>query len=181
MKLVNEKGKLFGIINIVDLAVILVVVILAGSVVYRMTSDKVNVDGGNLLTQEQNVYVTLWANLVMPEVGENISVGDKLVATGAYTDAEVVYVGSEDAPYVGVNDEGKATYSTHPLWKDVTVIVKQKVNPADVTLKVGGQEARVGYSYILKTQRVETNVKVKDIKYEEELTEDFFNKYNIEK
>ena len=66
------------------------------------------------------------------------------------------------------NSEGKAVYSEHPLWKDVTVVVKEKVNPKSVILKVGNQEVRVGYSYILKTQTVETNCKIRGIEFKDE-------------
>ena len=35
MSLIDNKGRLFGIINIIDLAVLLAVVLLAGGVVYK--------------------------------------------------------------------------------------------------------------------------------------------------
>ena len=54
------------------------------------------------------------------------------------------------------------------MWKDVTVVVKEKVNPKSVILKVGNQEVRVGYSYILKTQTVETNCKIRGIEFKDE-------------
>ena len=105
---------------------------------------------------------------VVPEVAEGLKEGDKLVANNAFTDAEVVSVDVAPAAYVGTNSEGKAVYSEHPLWKDVTVVVKEKVNPKSVILKVGNQEVRVGYSYILKTQTVETNCKIRGIEFKDE-------------
>jgi len=47
-------------------------------------------------------------------------------------------------------------------------ILKEKVNPKSVILKVGNQEVRVGYSYILKTQTVETNCKIRGIEFKDE-------------
>lgn len=163
MKIIDEKGKLFGFINIVDLIVLLIVAILVIGVAVRLTSSKLNANGGNPLSEKEDVYVTLYSSLVVPEVAQSLEVGQKLVANNAYTDAEIVSVKVEDAAYVGTNSEGVAVESKHPIWKDVTVVVKEKINPSSVILKVGGQEARVGYSYILKTQTVETNCKIRGI------------------
>lgn len=168
MKLIDEKGKLFGKVNLVDILVVILVVGLVAGVGVRLTSKKLNANGGNPLTsKDQYCYVTVFSSLVVPEIADNLKVGDKLVANNAYTDAEVVSVKSEPAAYVGVNSEGKAVYSEHPIWKDVTVVVKEKVDPSSVILKVGNQEARIGYNYILKTQTVETNCKIRGIEFKD--------------
>ena len=165
MKIIDEKGKLFGKINVVDLVVLLIVAALVVGVIVRFSSAKLNANGGNPLSEKEDVYVTLYANLVVPEIAQNLKAGQKLVANNEYTDAEIVSVKVEDAAYVGTNSDGIAIESKHPIWKDVTVVVKEKVNPNSVILKVGGQEARVGYSYILKTQTVETNCKIRGISF----------------
>jgi hypothetical protein len=54
------------------------------------------------------------------------------------------------------------------MWKDVTCVVKEKINPKSVVLKVGEQEVRVGYNFILKTQVVETNSRIRDIEFKED-------------
>ena len=84
-----------------------------------------------------------------------------------YTDAEIVDIKVQPAAYIGVNSEGKAVYSEHPLWKDITVVIKEKVDPSNITLKVGGQEARVGFSYIVKTQTVEANAKIRGVEFKD--------------
>lgn len=168
MKLIDEKGKLFGKVNLVDILVVVLVVALVAGAVVRVTSSRYNAAGSNPLTsKEQYCYVTVFSSLVVPEIAENLHEGDRLVANNAYTDAEVVSVKSEPAAYVGVDSNGKAVYSEHPIWKDVTVVVKEKVDPNDVILKVGNQEARIGYNYILKTQTVETNCKIRGIEFKD--------------
>ena len=104
----------------------------------------------------------------MPEISQSLEVGEKVVANSQYTDAEIVSIEETPAAYVATNDDGEAVLSEHPLWKDVTVVVKEKVDPSSVILKVGGQEVRVGYSYILKTQTVETNCKIRAIEFKDE-------------
>lgn len=166
MKLVDEKGKLFGIINIVDLIVVLLILAIIGAIGYRLMSNKINANGGNILTKEEDVYVTLYSSLITPEVIDSLKEGDKLVANNAYTEAEIVSVERRPALYVAPNSDGNAVLSEHPLWEDALIVVKEKVNPASVVLKVGGQEVRVGYPYILKTQTVETNCKIRGIESE---------------
>lgn len=168
MKLIDEKGKLFGKLNIVDLIVVVVIVVLIAAVAVRFTSSKLNANGLNPASEDQYCYVTAFASLQVPEVAESLKIGDHVVAGGKYTDAEIVDIKVEPAAYVGVNSEGKAVYSEHPIWKDVTVVIKEKINPSNIIIKVGGQEARVGYSYIIKTQTVEANAKIRGVEFKDE-------------
>ncbi len=162
MKFIDEKGRLLGVINLVDLIVIVLVLSVVGGIGYRFLSSRLNADG-NPLSPEKEAYVTVCASLQIPEVAESIKIGDKLVANNQYTDAEVVDVKVEPAAYVGSNSAGEAVESKHPLWKDVTITIKEKINPSNVILKVGEQEVRVGYPFIFKTQTVEANSKIRSI------------------
>jgi len=166
VKIIDEKGKLFGLINVVDLLVIILIVAIVGGVGYRLFSKKINANNGNVLSEKQDVYVTLYSSLVVPEVAENLKVGEKLAASGKYTNAEIVSITSRPANLVNTDFEGNAVLTKHPLWKDVIVVVKEKVNPSDIILKVATQEVRVGYSFILKTQTVETNCKIRGVSFD---------------
>lgn len=178
MKLIDDKGKLFGKVNIVDLFVVVIIVALVAAVGYRFLSPAVNNEGTNPLTEDEYCYVTLYCNQMVPEMSSSVKVGDKLVANGKYTDAEIVAIGEKPAAYVGYNSDGVAVLSDHPLWKDLTVVVKEKVSPNDVILKVGDQEVRVGYQYIFKTQRVESGAKVRRVEFESELSKENLDMIN---
>ena len=41
MKIVNEKGKLFGIINVVDLVILLAVVVVVGAIIWQVFGNRV--------------------------------------------------------------------------------------------------------------------------------------------
>ena len=115
---------------------------------------------------EKEVYVTLYAQQQIPEVADSIKKGDRLVANNQYTNAEVVEVISVNpAVTVSPNSDGKSVKSEHPLWKDITIRIKDKVNPANVILKAGEQEIRVGYPFIFKTQTVEANTRITKIEF----------------
>lgn len=165
MKLIDEKGKLFGIINIVDLLVIVMVLSLILGIVVRFNSSKLNANDKNPAVQKEEIFVTLYSSLVVPEIADSLKVGDKLVANNVFTNAEIVSVDVKPAAYVSTNSYGEAVLSEHPLWKDITVVIKDTINPSSVILKAGNQEVRVGYSFILKTQTVETNCKIRGITF----------------
>lgn len=165
MKFIDRKGKIFGIINIVDLLVLFLIIGLISVIVVRFNSKRLNANGSNPASQKEEVFVTLYSSLVVPEIAENLKVGDKLVANNSFTSAEIVSVSVEPAAYVSTNSDGEAVLSQHPLWKDVTVVIKDTVNPSSVILKAGNQEVRVGYSFILKTQTVETNCKIRGVEF----------------
>jgi Tfp pilus assembly major pilin PilA len=167
--MIDKKGKLFGLVNIVDLIVVLLIIAVVAAIGYKLFSSKLNAQNGTTLTEDdQYCYVTVVASQVVPEIAEQLHEGDKLVANNAFTDAEIVSVKCEDADYVGVNSEGEAVQSKHPMWKDVTCVVKEKINPNSVILKVGDQEVRVGFKIILNTQVVETNSRIRDIEFKED-------------
>lgn len=46
MKLINEKGKLFGVINVVDLLVLLAVIAVAAGVGYKLFAPQIAEAGG---------------------------------------------------------------------------------------------------------------------------------------
>ncbi len=166
MRFIDEKGRLFGIINPVDLIVIVLVLSIVGGIGYRFLSSMLNMSE-NSLEEEKEAYVTLYASLQIPEVAESIKIGDRLVANNQYTDAEVVDVQVTPAQYVDSNSEGKAVKSEHPLWKDVKIVIKEKINASDVILKVSEQEVRVGYPFVFKTQTVEANSKIRAIEFKD--------------
>ena len=168
MKIINEKGKLFGIINVVDLLVLLLIVAVAAAGAVHGLKGRSAQEGVQTAGEEMYCYATIVTRLQPPEMGDYLNVGDHLVANGSYTEAEIVSVDVQPGAYVGVNSDGVAVESTHPIWKDITVVAKQKLDPNSVTLKLGGQEIRVGYDYILKTQNVEAKAVIRGIEWKSE-------------
>ena len=55
MKIVNEKGKLFGIINVIDLVVILVIAIVAVAAVYKFAAPA----AGDVIAPKSDMTVTM--------------------------------------------------------------------------------------------------------------------------
>lgn len=164
-KIIDEKGKLFGLINIVDLMVVVVLLAIISVIAIRVVSPKRNAEGTSVIDGKKEAYVTLYVQNAVQESLDTLKPGDKLVANNTFTTAEIVSIDSKPADFITTDAEGNAHVVPHPLWLDLIVVVKDEVNTSNPILKIGGQEARVNYPIILKTQQFEANSKVRSIEF----------------
>lgn len=163
--IIDEKGRLFGKINIIDLFVVIVVVAVIAAAAYRFGPFR-KAAAPVVVQTEGEIYVTVQARLCPEEVSGQLAVGDKLVAKGAFTNGEIVSITETPARWVAWTDEGVGINTFHPFWKDVTVVIKDKGNASNPIVKVGGQEARTGMiTFLLKTQKVEVSATVLDVEF----------------
>lgn len=166
MKLVDEKGKLFGKINLIDLVVLVVVIAALAFAALRLTGGK----GANPVTSSTKLTYTARVNgidnVTYEEVLRQMEAAggrDQLMADGALVDGFVTKV--EAVPHVNYVEtaEGEVKYFEEDTdnggrW-DVTFTVEANV-PDPTTNKVGTQEVRVGKSHILKTTHFEFSYSV---------------------
>ena len=161
MKVVNEKGRLFGKLNIIDLLailVILIVIIFAG-VKFLGGSKEAPAPTGRLTytvrVTAQRPEVADWVkNYVDITTGKS----DQLMASGAMLDAYIVDFKTEPTKYNVLTDGSIKFYDESEMEAiglvDLCFVVQ--ANTADmVTSTVGPQEVRVGRSHILKTTHLE--------------------------
>ena len=129
MKLTNEKGKLFGIINPVDLACILLILLVVGGVGWKLLGGTVE----KVLTEEPAETTTMLTTVRIRAVNpyalgwlaENDLAGEQLIAGADYVpDAHVVSVSYEPYTVQTTNDEGEIIDSVDPVRKDVLVVLK---------------------------------------------------------
>ncbi len=167
MKIVDEKGRLFGKVNLLDLVVVLFVVVVVGFIALKLVSNPESY----AVSQSDNVkkmYVTVKCQLVTDGFANSIQPGDKLLAQNAYTGGTVHSIDSvTPAEYTGVDDKGQVVISSHPYLKDVVVTLVTDQNVESPVLKVNGQEARVGTKIFFKTQKVESSSLVMNISFDE--------------
>ena len=163
MKLVDERGKLFGKLNIIDLLVILLLVVAVALIGWKVTRK----DGASNASRTILTY-TVEVEGVDQEVYEGIKayvpgesgIGDQLMANGEMVDAYVTNVTA--APHEGglTMTDVNGTTMTFPVEGDDTLdltftIQANVVN--SVTNEVGTQEVRIGKSHIVKTVHFELN------------------------
>ena len=166
MKLINEKGKLFGKINIIDLLIILCVVIAAAALVYKFAAPAAE----SVVAPKSDMYVTMRVRGVMDfqheDLMENLQPGSPLIAGSGYIDGAEV-VSAELVPYLAAVplENGEIFTGEDPQKKDLIIVVKAKQNKADPILKIGNQEVRVGRGFIFKTQKVEVNANIEAVDF----------------
>ncbi len=165
MKIINEKGKLFGIINPVDLIVIVAVIALIAAVGVKFLRSPVEA----AVAPKQEMEVELRIRGAMPSLVEAacaIEPGTKLVAGNDYiADASVVSVNVEPYVYTVADSNGITVETTDPIKSDITIVIKGKGSPDDAILKIGNQEIRTGRGFIFKTNTVETNAIIYAVKF----------------
>ena len=156
--MIDEKGRLFGKINVVDLLVVLVIVIAAAVLGVKFLGPDSTVSVSHKTT---HVTYQVLVESVRPEVYENVKsfvdAGDAtLMASGEMLDGQVVAVEAQphtDTATVTTNGDAIVLYTDKKLL-DLTFTTEcNVVNP--ITTEIGTQEVRIGKSHIVKTDRFE--------------------------
>ncbi|KUK31652.1 MAG: Uncharacterized protein XD63_1084 [Thermoanaerobacterales bacterium 50_218] len=157
MRLLDEHGKLFGIINLFDLVVLVLVIGVACGLYLKLKP-------AGKAHEIAEVEVTVMAPFVRPQAAEAVKVGDRLVASGKFTDARIVDVRVEPGLIATTKADGTRLLTRDPYNKDVYATIRGKAAIDQPDLRVGGQEVRIGKEFYLKTQTVELKAEVIDIK-----------------
>ena len=154
MKIIDEKGRLFGKINLIDLLVVLLIVAVLAAVVWKLggsravgkkaaasVSDNTHEMTFTVLFEDQPAEVAQFAET---QIGKQLVNNAKLVSaevTGCEAVSSIRTLGHVD---LSVTIKATATYSGN-VWT------------------VGSQEVRVGYEYILKTSEFELTGIISDM------------------
>ncbi|MGI6734554.1 MAG: DUF4330 domain-containing protein [Anaerovoracaceae bacterium] len=155
MKIINEKGKLFGIINVVDLLILIAVVVVAGAIGVQLFGQKINDAVSAQVDLTAEVVIIGTAPRLVDEIIRQDLVGEKLVAGNEYMNATITDVWLEDYVMQAIRDDGVIVDATDPSKKDVVIQIKTKVAKDTPSPKIGSQELRAGKTFIVKTQTFE--------------------------
>lgn len=161
MRIINEKGKLFGLINIIDLTVIVVIILLVGAVGYKVLGSKIQTQ--NVETKDVTFVVKL--SLKPQYYLDALKEGDKILSGTYETGAYVEKIDSNPGEMTVTTADGNIKYAKHPTLYDFYVKVKLKASVNTAVLKLGVQEIRVGGKYQVKTKHVDMEGTVDSIQF----------------
>ena len=147
MKIINEKGKLFGFINIIDLLTIIVVLCVVVGILYKFKGDEITIGTDN--TQEIEFVVRLIPNY--EEFYQQLEVGDKIAEDKRYLNAEITDIKIDDYYKSDSNEDGEVVISKHPYFKEAIVTIKAQATVKGPIVKIGKQEIRAGSSFFVTT------------------------------
>lgn len=153
MKIIDEKGKIFGKLNIIDLLVILLVIAAVAFLGIKLA----NRDSGGVVGTTKLTY-TVKVSAVEPEVYESVkqNIPGQLMASGELVNGTVVSVEAEPSHSgASLSTEGGALDVTlRDDLLDLVFTIEANVTNT-VTNEVGTQEVRIGKSHIVKTTKFE--------------------------
>ena len=141
MKLIDEKGRLFGKINLIDLLVVLLIVAVLAAVVWKLGGKKAAaaVTG----TEKKAVYTVEF---------EDVSAD---IAEYAKTQTQKTLVNDSKLIAAVITDVQTEPYANDFDHVRLYITVEASASFTGNVYKVGSQEVRVGYEYILKTSEFE--------------------------
>lgn len=148
MKIINEKGKLFGLINIIDLAVILVLALLVVGGASRMKNKPI------ITNDPKKARITYEIQDVRTPTVENAIVGDFMqhYDRGGVI-GEIVEV-SHKPHMEPLEGETEWINAEVPGKYDLFVTVESDISDNAEYIVAGGEQTRIGGEYRLKNKNV---------------------------
>ena len=155
LKVIDEKGKLFGKVNLIDLLVVLVLIAVAAGVFWKIAGDDVTdvLAPSSKTTLEYEVLCTaVWNDVCTYASGH---VGGQLMSNGDLLDGYVT--GCTVEPYIttSVDSDGNTVAVTDQARSNLRFTISVSLAPSDKNNSVGSQEVRVGKNHIVKTGDLE--------------------------
>ena len=163
MKLIDKKGKIFGIINIIDLAVVLILGLLIVGGAYRMKTSSPQV-----VSESQKAVVRVEVSEVRQPTVDGIEVGDVLYHydRGQYF-GKIIDKQVENFRTAVETSDGRIVMAEVPEKYNVILYVEANATNTTDTIIIGGEQTRIGTQYRLKNKKVAVFGTILDI----ELTE----------
>lgn len=160
MKIVDEKGKLFGKLNVVDFLAIIVLIAALIFVAARFLRGGGDSPVGTTTKITYTVQVNNIDRPTYDEVMRHMAAGDgrdQLMANGEMVNAYVTDVTATPHVNYSTNDQGITVRSVEDFADgrlDLVFTIEANVDNPTVN-KVGTQEVRVGKGHIVKTVHFE--------------------------
>ncbi|WP_031476784.1 DUF4330 domain-containing protein [Agathobaculum desmolans] len=165
MKIINEKGKLFGVINVVDLLVLVAAVAVAAGVGYKLFAPQIVEATAKQVEMSVTVRVRGATPFLVEEVERNSQIGKKIVSGNSFTNATITDMKIEDYVQQMPTADGEIRDAVDPSKKDLVFTIETTVPEGTASPSIGTQEVRAGRTFIVKTNDFETsgNIDMVDI------------------
>ncbi|WP_066495994.1 DUF4330 domain-containing protein [Abyssisolibacter fermentans] len=151
MKIIDNKGKLFGLINVIDLLVLLIIVLAVGGVGYKLKNRPTSLGGSNT----QKVTLSVEVSGVRQATVDGMQEEDKLFHydRGNYF-GQIKKI--EVLPYkeAVATSEGKVVLADVPEKFNVFLEVESDAAISDSLVVVGGEHTRIGSQFRLKNKKI---------------------------
>ena len=157
MKLIDEKGRILGRVNIVDLIALVAVLAVVGAIAVSLLGSRVQDAVSPKVDCYAEVAIVGAPPRIYSEVLRQDLVGERLVSGNEFLSATVEDVWLEDYVEQVPTADGSVVDALIPSKKSIIVLVKTQVPEGTPSPKIGSQELRAGKTYIVKTQLFESS------------------------
>lgn len=158
--MIDQKGKLFGKVNVIDFFVVLLIVVLGVGVVYKVATG----GQGGALENGREIHYVVQAKDILPEVTQTLQEGDQLFIGDDTVQAWVEKIEDQPAKYFASTADGKLVEQESPTNKDALITIRAVVADNDKFPKLGVQVILVGWDFTIKTKTAYVKGVVVDIK-----------------
>lgn len=158
--LIDEKGRLFGKVNIVDFIVVAVLVLGVLGVGYKFLSSSTS-----LFKKNEDVQIVFFNEDLPKYVADSIKVGDKVkdsVKNAVFGEVEDIDI--KESIVFAANSEGVLMQTTRPEYISMTLTVKGKGIYTDTGVVFNNTDYYVGRSLELRAGNGVVWTRVKEIK-----------------
>ena len=147
MKVIDEKGRLFGKVNVFDLIILLALLIGIGAVGYKVISNRMKP------LAPTTTYIVTVESLAMPaSYTEALKKDDKLYFDNfGYVNAKIVGVSEEPAMITVQTSDGSLIETISPNLVDVTVDIEVIDSHDTPDIRIGRYAVAVGGKFTVKT------------------------------
>lgn len=155
MRFLDEKGRIFGRISIIDLVIVLVLLTAGGWFAYAKFSKNL---GQSIAAREQPIEFTIIIQAIRPTTADALRKGGKVFEfkTGAALGA-ITGVKTESAEIWTINEDGKWLRTRDSGRLDAYVTIASTARVGENTITVNGVETRVGLSIGITTKWAQVN------------------------
>lgn len=149
MAIIDDKGKVFGRINLIDLTLVFGVLIVAVAAFAMLTKT------GKVVTikEDKTVSYTVIVKAIRPEVASFVKEGDlvkKQVTQGVIGTVKKVEV--KPAQMVIDTADGRKVLATSPIEKDAYITIETKGRAGNDIIATGNEVLRVGDRFNMITK-----------------------------
>lgn len=146
--------------NWIDTAIILLIVLAA---VGFLNKDKLLNKGDSGVSNKREILITVEAKELTEDIIETLTIGDKIFSQYRLQDAEIVDFTISPSKMTQVGPDGEMKSFEDEQESTLVASIKANAISSGPYIDLGGQEIKVGLSFILKTTDFEVLSEIKHI------------------
>lgn len=165
MKIIDDEGKFLGIINFLDMIVLLAIILLIGSIFY-LDLDKASLGTIKNPGKKQEIFVTLFISNIRDISVDAVNEGDLFrdSETGGVL-GKVINKTVSHAQMTTTDKNGNIIYVEIPDRYDMKIILECDGTVSEESIKISNKPIQIGESITLESKIIKTNGTVFGIEY----------------